>query len=236
MNKTTLNILTPIPFWHPGTQELIDGLKQNNFEVVALDIWSFNYYDENQQIVNLVPKFFRGRLERIYKRVFRNKIIKKYINKDQIVDIQWCGHYYSKYIDLIKASSRKLYATLFGSDLYRNSNENRLVQRKIFEVADKIVMGINMKEEFEVYFKGFTNKILFAQFGSKRLDLINDLIQSYDQLATKKKYHIPQSKTIVTVGYNSKPEQQHIVFFDMLKKISLDVKDKIFLIIPLTYG
>jgi hypothetical protein len=155
MNDKKLNILTPIPFWHNGTQELIDGLKKNGYSIVALDVWSFNYYNEKQEIINLIPKLFRGKLERIYKRLFRNHIIRKYIKKDQVVDIQWCGHYYSEYIDDIKKHSKKVFATLFGSDFYRSSSEEHKIQRKIFEVADKIVMGVNMTDDFNQLFPGF---------------------------------------------------------------------------------
>jgi len=119
MNDKKLNILTPIPFWHPGTQELIDGLKLSGYSVVSLDIWSFNYYNEKQEVINLIPKFFRGKLERSYKRLFRKHIIRKYIHKDQVVDIKWCGHYYSEYIEEIKRNSKTILATLFGYYFYK---------------------------------------------------------------------------------------------------------------------
>jgi glycosyltransferase involved in cell wall biosynthesis len=236
MNNKKLNILTPIPFWHPGTQELIDGLKQNGYSVVSLDIWSFNYYNEKQEIVNLVPKLFRGKLEGIYKRLFRNHIIRKYIKKDQVVDIQWCGHFYSKYINEIKHNSKKVFATLFGSDFYRSSSDEHKIQRKIFEVADKIVMGVNMTSDFNRCFPGFESKFLYAQFGSKRLDLIDEFAANIDLVSLRKKYNIPLEKITLTVGYNSKPIQQHIKFLDIIKNFDKSIKNKLFLIFPLTYG
>lgn len=236
MNEKKLNILTPIPFWHPGTQEFIDGLKQNGFTIVALDIWSFNYYDENQEIKNLVPKLFRGKGERVYKRLFRSYIIKKYIKKDQIVDIQWCGHYYSKYIKQIKKNSGKLFATLFGSDIYRSSTEEHKIQRKIFLEADKIVMGVNMAEDFSKLFPGLESKYLFAQYGSKRLDLIDEFAMHVDVSSLKQKYKIPKGKIAITVGYNSKPEQQHLKLIEIINSYDVSLKEKLFLIFPLTYG
>jgi len=236
MNNNKINILTPIPFWHPGTNELIDGLKSNGYTVNSLDIWSFNYFDNSGQIHNLVPKLFRGKLSRIYKRLYRKRVIKKYIHNGDIVDIQWCGHYYSKYMDTIRSRKVKILATLFGSDLYRNNAENRKIQRKIFDTADSIVMGINMKTEFEKHFKGFSDKILFAQYGSKRLDIINSLLSNYDKSILKEKYGISQSKVVVTVGYNSKPEQQHLLFLNELKKAESSIKEKLYLLIPMTYG
>lgn len=236
MNDKKLNILTPIPFWHPGTQELIDGLKQSGYSVVSLDIWSFNYYNEKQEIINLIPKLFRGKLERIYKRLFRNYIIRKYVHKDQVVDIQWCGHYYSEYIEEIKRNSKKVLATLFGSDFYRSNSEEHQIQRKIFEVADSIVMGVNMTADFSNLFPGLEAKYRYAQYGSKRLDLIGEYADTVDRISLRHKYNIPLEKIAITVGYNSKPIQQHIIFLEFLKNYDQSIKDSIFLIFPLTYG
>lgn len=236
MGKPRINILTPIPFWHPGTTEFINYLNSEGYKVVALDIWSFNFYNEEKIIYNLVPKVFKGFFSRAYKRIFRKKVISKYILSGDIVDIQWCGHYYAKYMDVIKAKNVKIFASLFGSDLYRNNNTNRLVQRKIFEVADKIVMGVNMQEAFDEHFPGLSSKILFAQFGSKRLDMIDEQAKKKKNSNLKKKFNISDSKIVVTIGYSSKKEQQHLIFLKVLKSIEPTLKDKLFLIFPLTYG
>lgn len=236
MSKPRVNILTPIPFWHPGTTEYINCLNSEGYKVVALDVWRFNFYDEERIIHNLVPKVFKGFFARAYKRVFRKKFISKYIKSGDIVDIQWCGHYYAKYMDTIKAQNVKIFASLFGSDLYRNNNANRLIQRKIFEVADKIVMGVNMQEDFEEHFPGLSSKILFAQFGSKRLDMIGEQSKNKKTADIKKKFNIPDSKIVVTIGYSSKEQQQHLIFLKVLKSIEQTLKDKLFLIFPLTYG
>jgi len=45
-------ILTAIPFWHPGTQELIDRLKSNSIEVEALDIFHGKKLNSQNEIVD----------------------------------------------------------------------------------------------------------------------------------------------------------------------------------------
>lgn len=236
MDKKRINILTPIPFWHPGTHELIEGLNNNNISVVALDIWSFKYYNENHIVKNLAPNFLKGLPLRIYKRLFRKRIIKKYINKNDIVDIQWCGHYYSKYIKHIKDQAHRTYATLFGSDLYRTKQEDRAIQREIFEIADFIVMGVNMDGAFLTFFPGFENKILHAQYGSYRLEMIDQMTKDHSKESIKTEFGISSYKTVVTLGYNSKQEQQHLLFLHILEKLPVNIKNRLFLILPLTYG
>ncbi len=231
-----INILTPIPFWHPGTEELIQGLREKGIELVSLDIWGFRYYDSNGKVFNLTPFFLKGIFVRIYRKLFRKLIIKKYIKRDDIVDIQWCGHYYSKYIDYIKQREVKIIATLFGSDLYRSSENEKKIQKKIFEVADIIVMGINMQEEFELFFKGFEHKYEFNQYGSKRLDLIEDLKTKNNKNIIRQKYGINKEKIVVTIGYNAKIEQQHLIFLKEIEQLDINMKNKLHLLFPLTYG
>ena len=236
MKDIRVNILTPLPFWHPGSYELTDGLKNEGIEVVALDIWSFRYFDKTGKLHSLIPWFIKGYLVRVYRRLFRKRIIKKYIKPGDIVDIQWCGHYYSEYIEFIKKRNVGLIATLFGSDFYRSSKDELNIQRKIYETADKIVLGPNMKPDFEKVFPGFSEKIVFNQFGSKRLDIIVELDQKTKKETLKAKYGIPDNKIVVTLGYNAKPEQQHLFFLEQLKKTHALQKERIFLLLPLTYG
>jgi len=236
MSKTILNILTPIPFWHAGTHELIEGLRNNGFEVVALDIWDFKYYNQNGVTEYLIPTWIKGFARKVYKKLNRKRIIKKYINNDQIVDIQWCGHYYSAYMGEIKANSKKVYATLYGSEFYRSTQVRHKIQRKIFDLADYIVLGPNMDNDFTQVFPGLEKKYLFTQYGSKRLDKIGNFPVEKERKGIRLKYGISESEIVITVGYNSKPEQQHLVMLNCLRRLDNELKDKIILVFPLTYG
>jgi glycosyltransferase involved in cell wall biosynthesis len=236
MSNYRINILTPIPFWHPGTQELIDGLRENGLNVVALDIWELRFFDEQNKIHELIPKCFKGFFAKVYRRLFRKKVIKTYIHKKDIVDIQWCGHYYAKYMDLIKKRDAKIIATLFGSDFYRSTDKEKNIQKKIFDVADKIVMGENMHVEFEQLFPDLSAKIMHNQFGSKRLNIIDELNTIEYKCILKEKFKIDSKKIVVTIGYNGKPEQQHIMFLNQILNLTEVQKSKLFLIFPLTYG
>lgn len=230
-----INILTPIPFWHPGTNELIQGLRQHKFEVVSTDIWELRIIDHKGKFKQIIPNFFPSALKRIIRRLLRIWFIKNYIRSDDIVDIQWCGHYYSKYIGSIKKQNVRIIATLFGSDLLRNTIDEKKKQLKIFEAADIIVMGENMQSEFEKYFHGLSEKIKFNQYGSKRIDIVCSLNSVENKILLRKKYGIRENQLAVTIGYNAKPEQQHLEFIKILNHLNIP-KEQLFLILPLTYG
>lgn len=229
-------ILTPIPFWHPGTLELINKLRENGLTVCSLDIWSLKYYDENGQTHNLCPKIFTGFFLRLFIRLNRKRIIKKKLNKADVVDIQWCGHYYAKYMRDIKSKSHKVIATIFGSDFYRSSLAEKKIQSKIFDAADAIVIGPNMKDDFLAYFPKTESKLSFGQYGSIRLDLIDQMNTVEKNEEIRKKYDIDIDKIIVTIGYNARPEQQHLLFIEQLVYLSTLEKSKLFIVIPMTYG
>lgn len=236
MNKPRIIILTPIPFWHPGTEEYISLLKKHGYIVVAIDIWDFHYYDENGTTHFLYPKLLNGFWARVYKKVNRRKIIKKYIFKDDIVDIQWCGHYYAKYIDDLVNINKSIIVSPFGSDVLRASEVERKIQKKIFDTAKLIVLGENWKEVFLSYFPGNESKLRYCQFGSARFDGIVEQYSDSYKLQLRKKYEVPVDKVCVTFGYSSNPVQQHLVFFDSITKYKSRISSKVFFLFPLTYG
>ncbi len=236
MDKTSIILLTPIPFWHIGTHEFIEQLQINNITVRALDIWSFNYYNEKGGISQLCPTFLKGIFSKIYIRLNRRRILKKYIKKNDTVDIHWCGYYYAQYMGTIKKQSKNVIATLFGSDIYRNTEAEKKKQTKIFKTADIIVMGQNMDEYFLKYFPQFKSKIEFGQYGSKRLSIVDEINSTDNKKKIRNKYQIAQNKLITTIGYNAKQEQQHLLFLEKLNTLSKEDKEKLFLLLPMTYG
>lgn len=236
MNKQRINILTPIPFWHPGTLEFISELKKRDYSVVALDIWSFRLFNENEEYEYLCPKYLKGLPLKIYKSLFRKRVIKKNIKPSDIVDIQWCGHYYAPYMKTIEKRTRKIIATPFGSDFYRSSAKEREIQKRIYDSAIFLPMGKNISEDFIVVYPQYINKVREAQYGSLRLDIVAKLYSKENKKKYRKKYNIADHKIVVTVGYSANPLQQHFMFLDKLQNISPELKQKLYLLVPMTYG
>lgn len=220
-------ILTAIPFWHPGTQELIDRLRANNIEVEALDIFHGKKLDANDQIIDLVR--FKGVLRKIYLKLFRTSFTKKHTRNFDAIDIHFIEPHYSKYVlDL----PQNIACSIFGSDLYRTTESQKKLQAPLFDKATSIVLSENMTPYFNKYFPGHPDKFVFNQYGSNRLDFINDA----KGVTLTGTFSFPVDKKIVTCGYNGKREQQHLIIIEKLSTLSDLEKDKIHLVFPLTYG
>lgn len=220
-------ILTAIPFWHPGTQELIDRLRLNSIEVEALDIFHGKKLNSENEIVDLVK--FQGIIRRVYLKLFRKSFTKKHTKNADVIDIHFVEAEYSKYIlDL----PQKIACSLFGSDLYRTNEQQKKQQQAIFERADAIVLSENMTPYFEEHFPKIEKKYFFNQYGSERLDFINDA----KGIDSNNSFSFPADKRIVTCGYNGKKEQQHLKIIEELNTLPDLEKQKIHVVFPLTYG
>ncbi len=228
-------VLTPIPLWHPATTELAERLKQEGLDIKLADIWTLRTIGENGEILNAIPSIFRGLTLRIIRNLLRKRFINKLLSNDDIVDIHWCDSNYSRYTDILMSSGGKLVTTIFGSDIYRNSAEDKIKQKELFSKAHIIVLGPNMKDDFNRMFPGLESKLRFNQYGSSRLDLIDNMSRG-NSLALRKKHNIAEDKIVVTLGYNAKKEQQHSLFIEMLQGVDHKIKQQLHLILPMTYG
>lgn len=229
-------ILTPIPFWHPGTRELVDGLKASGFEVRALDIFHGRTIDAQGTLREHKPAFLRGFFGKVYLRLFRNRLIDAEIKDGDIVDIHFLEPAYGRYIGKIAEKKIKLITTLFGSDLFRTNQEQKAMQAPVFENSDAIVLSENMVSYFEEHFPGYEEKYRFNQYGSARIDLVAELNSPENKRKFRKKYKIADDKIVISCGYNAKKEQQHLKLLDEVGKLETGEKEKLFLLLSLTYG
>lgn len=220
-SKMRILILTAIPFWHPGTNELIQELRKKGVLVDALDIFHGYFLNDQNQIINLIrlPKFLR----RVYLKLFRKRLLTSVQDDYDIIDIHFVEPYYAKYVLELQT---KLICTLFGSDLYRTSLAQKKMQAPLFQKANGILLSQNMLEQFEKDFGRYPDKYLFCQYGSKRLDLLSDTEKTLSSTDTIR----------ITLGYNNKREQQHDLIIDAIKKLPQEWKERIELLLPMTYG
>lgn len=228
-------ILTPIPIWHPGTKELIELLNDNNFNVELLDVFNGFFIDESGKKRDLY-KVENILIRKIFSKILRKYVAAKYIKKESIVDMHYVDSFYKHFIKIFQYKEVKLITTFLGSDLFRQThNKQTKWQLKILKFSKRIVIGENMINYFNLVFTGMENKVYFNQYGSKRLEIINRMT-TINTTTLKQKYGIPIDKKVISVGYNGNPSQQHLKILSKLSSLTKNEKNKIFLIIPVTYS
>lgn len=226
-------ILTAIPFWHPGTQELIDHLREKDVQITALDIFHGYAINDQNETIDLVPLKLKGSVRKVYMKLFRKSFTRKHTENADILDIHFVEPAYVQYIPDL---GKKFICTLFGSDLFRTSAVSKQEQRALFDNCDRILLSRNMLPYFETHFGLKSEKYLFNQYGSARIDSVYEALTTLDKTETQNKWGVPEGKTVVTIGYNGKPEQQHLKVIERLNDFSQAEKKQLFFVFPMTYG
>jgi len=232
------NLAYKTPFFY----ELVDRLHDLGKEVIVYDfISSKKYFPETKQIQSLNP-FFGAKfilkiryVRRLFIPLINKIVIKKEFAEDDLVNIHYVHYDYVQYAKIIKIKCSKLIVTFWGSDFLRANNDTRIKFIPLLECCDKITMVEGIQKDFKNYYKGFDYKIRTSFFGLSQLDLIKNVDSSSIQ-KFKAKYNVRNDVIVITIGYNASPAQQHLILIDILNNLKAIMKNKIHVLIPLTYG
>lgn len=136
---------------------------------------------------------------------------------------------------------KKVLMTFWGSDLFQISGvENYKTQFEALNKSDLITVNtIEVKETaLSKFGRNLDTKMRFADFGLNkvRLELIESRNKEEANSEFRKKYNIPPDKIIITIGYSGSSKQRHIEILKILNKLDKRIRDKIYAVLPLTYG
>jgi len=144
---------------------------------------------------------------------------------------------------------KKIVLSYWGSDLYQiwgtdpgltNELKDYYQQLGPIKRAD-IITVFNYEMERVViakYGPELEKKIVRILFGIKDelFDQMDQIKKSSPNLNFLSKYNIPENKIKITVGYCGDPICNHLLILDELEKFDQMTKDKIHLLVPMTYG
>jgi glycosyltransferase involved in cell wall biosynthesis len=216
-----------------------------NFEI---DILSYTLVcSESKEFYNDIFTVIKNNI--IYKILSKIKVIRKYyrrflfsniISKLPTYDVIHF-HFFnldSYYIcqKLSKTTNSKIIITIWGSDLYRIALKNSIKFKNACNNAD-ILTFANEKsiEYFKYKYNWGKENLKLCRFGLAPLENLKKLSQNKESCKQELKWNL--NKIAITIGYNMAPEQQHLEILDeFLDKKITKLKDKIQLILPITYG
>ncbi len=214
----------------------IDDCKVFIFSDKKLDI---NDYDEldNVHVVecgagNNSKKSRLGAIAYIFD-VFRNVVREKNFDCFHI-------HYVIKrrlfVTYLLRKYTKKTVATFWGSDLLRIEQSELETYSKYLHNVNEVTVGSEymMKYIEKTFAKEIADKTTVVRFGVKGLEAINKFKLSKKE--AKQRIGFPENKTLIGIGYNGSRGQNHISVIKELSKLPEELKNKVFIVFPMSYG
>lgn len=184
-------------------------------------------------------KVRRGIIENVYTYNDLNKMNEILNSKEQydIIHIHFLTPFYGEVAEQIRSKCKKLIITIWGSDFYRTTTEQKEQQRKLVDKADVITFDNDVTmEDFAKYYdirnKG---KLSINRFGLTALEYIRDL-ENTDSNQIKAEYNIPENSIVITCGYNANPAHNHLEIIKSIKQIKNKLPKNIYYIFPMTYS
>lgn len=216
-------------FFSVYTKNFLERLKRDydiEFDVLTMDE---NYKAKIDK--NIIENIF------IYKNIdeLNDKI--RLIEKYDIIHIHFLTPFYGLLAEQIRKKCDKIIVTIWGSDYYRTTQEEKQVQKNIFEIADNINFGNeNTLSNFNDYYnKVYSNKLSICRFGLIQLEYIKDSIND-DKTKLKELLSLPKDSIIITCGYNASPAQNHLSIIDSIRKVKKQLPANCYFLFPMTYG
>ena len=242
-------VLIVFPFQHQFS--VVEGkcvfLNNHGVKVDAYLIqnWRFDFYtfDKGKKpLIFYVLKYLYNLLiiiPGIYKfnlhKPFQLWIYKSIINRYDIIEL--AGVYTEdrlQFAKFAKEKGKKIKVGLWGSDFYGITDYQNDWHKDLFHIADQITMG-TMKNDFINAYPEYENKVYQTSNGLSQLEKLKEILDGKVDKDTSFLDERANGRVILTIGYTGRTWQQHFYAIDALEKISSKNKDKLFLIIPMTY-
>lgn len=213
------------------------GIESDSFNYLT---WRFKRQSKKSKpllVILLTPIMLIPKVRGLLMKLFLIRILLRLSEKYNIIDIHFFSPVYDELIDELRQRGKNVKITIWGSDFYRADNTRREKQRRIYDKVDVIQAETRqICNDFLVVYPEFAEKVRSAHFGIKQFDIIKELLDEGDPEAYKKEMGLPADKIIIACGTNGSAGHQHLMIFDSIKKLDHDLRKRIFLIIPMTYG
>lgn len=223
---------------HQFIRYLAKWLKRDNSDKVLVDILSLTevkeesfydniYYVKQNSFMQKIPK-----VRALWKQIQLSYHAPRYdVINFHYVDMP-CA-----VIHMLKLIFRgKVIISFWGSDFYRANKERKNNLKQIMKKSD-IVTCTNpkMRTDIQDYLQDDSQRISVVRFGLEPLENLRDLDLTKEE--GKKNLGIEEHKLVVCIGYNRSPHQHHVKIINSIESVlSQTEKDKIIVLLPLTYG
>ena len=194
-NQTTQSVLILCNFYSPYMKGYMEKLKERyniSFDVVTAKDDKENSIKDNGYYkyleIGIINKIFTYKnLEEL------GELLNSAENYD-CIHIHYLAPFYGVYADLIRKKCRKLIITIWGSDFYRMTKEDKQLQIPLIELSDAITFDndITLKEFGNCHGEKYIEKSSINRFGLTAIDYI-DRLKEEDINIMKRELEIPDN-------------------------------------------
>lgn len=211
---------------------LINRMRKKGIEIdgFCFPLMQFHSGKKLPANIKLLGKLPHNRLTLYILRTFFFTYIIRSVTKDyDIIDV----HSFERwYVSFLKKCQKPFKLTIWGSDFYRENEKWQEKKRELYKKASIIqVETSSVKKDLIAYEPTLNNKIIACNFGVDILEEIDKYRDSDDMPLLRS-----EGKIVVTCGYNGTLNQQHLKILSSISKLRIEIKEKIHLCIPVTYG
>lgn len=136
----------------------------------------------------------------------------------------------------LKRKGTRMVITLFGSDVYRTYWPLSLLQCRLLDGADRFTSSNT--HTLDVARKKFNRQLLPSVeilFGLRSLDVLNAMPEGTRDSA-RAGFGIGPGAIVIACGYNASRNQNHMAIFEAISRLSAEVRQRLYLLVPLTSG
>lgn len=153
-----------------------------------------------------------------------------------IVNIQFVDQCFLLLLKYLRNNFKHIVLSYWGSDLLRETPKRVKRLEPLYKMAGFITFEtVEMRTAFEkIIGLKYRNKCRLVKFGLSELDVLDKISES-DIKSFKRKYHIPDKRKIVVIGYNRIKQQQHLAVVRSLLETKIS-NEEIYIVFPWTYG
>lgn len=172
-----------------------------------------------------------------YKDLNKMNQILNYNEVYDIIHVHFLDPFYGEVAEQIRNKCKKLIITIWGSDFYRTTSEQKEQQRKLVEKADLITFDneVTCDEFLDYYGQNLRDRTTINRFGLVVLEHMKKF-RNIPKEQLKEEFGIPKNSIVVTCGYNANPAHNHIQIINSIKGVKKQLLKNLFFIFPMTYS
>lgn len=220
------------------------GIQADALLVDSNHIILYNYSKNRIPIIFRLSSLLFERLQKLrgYSRFgvdtfFRKMSYRSILNKYDIIEI--AGIYEENRLSLARYAhqiKKSVFTRVWGTDFYGYLGANYDWHNDLFCVSERIIVASDkMREDFISVYPSFKDRLVVQSYGLSQLELLKDIQNGLIERDISFLDEKVNNRIVLAIGYTGRIWQQHFYVLDALETLPTELKNKLFLLLPMTY-